>query len=116
MTVKDFTKDFKCKKCQARLLAVVRPSNQEIVKIIKKKLRNLAITTEENKRFERARWSADLFLTYSRKAALCLAARGVGPDKATRILARYHKDEDELIKDILNAERLYIKTKRYWKV
>jgi len=115
-TVKDLPKDIKCRKCQARLLAVVRPNNQEIVKIIKKKLRNLAITSEENKRFERARWSADLFLTYSKKAVLCLAAKGVGPDTATRILARFHKTEDDLMKSILEAERTYIRTKRYWKV
>jgi ATP-dependent Lhr-like helicase len=115
-TVKDLPKDIKCKKCEARLLGTVNPKNQEILKIIKKKIRNLPITIEEEKRFGRVRKTADLFLTYKAKAVKCLAARGVGPETAIRILAKFHRNEDELLRDILNAERLYLKTKRYWKV
>lgn len=115
-TIKELPEKVKCGKCEARLLGVVRPANLEIVKIVKKKLRRLAMTTEEAKKFERVKKSADLFLTYSKKAAMCLAARGVGPDTTIRILARYHKDEDHLLRDILEAERSYLRTKRYWSV
>jgi ATP-dependent Lhr-like helicase len=115
-TVRDFPENVKCSKCDAKLLAVVRPYNFNAEDIIKKKIKGVALTQDEKKAYERARWSADLFLTYSRKAILCLAAKGVGPDTTTRLLAKYYINEDGLLMDILNAERQYTKTKRYWKV
>ncbi|MDI6798953.1 MAG: DEAD/DEAH box helicase, partial [Candidatus Aenigmarchaeota archaeon] len=114
-TVKEL-KDVKCGKCSARLLGIVKPKNLEIVKIIKKKIRNRAITNEEAKQFDRVRKTADLYLTYRKRAAYCLAAKGVGPNTATRILAKFHKSDEELLRDILDAEKQYIRTKRYWKI
>ena len=114
--VKEIPTDLKCKLCEARLLGIVNPRNREIVKIVKKKLRNLAVSKEEEKKFERVRKTADLFLTYGKKAVYCLAAKGVGPDTAIRILARFHRSEEDLLKDILKAERLYLRTKKYWKI
>lgn len=60
-TVKELPKGIKCKKCEAKLLGVVRPANIQIEKIIKKKLRGTEITEEEKKRFERVRKTGDLF-------------------------------------------------------
>jgi ATP-dependent Lhr-like helicase len=113
-TIKDMPEDVKCDKCEARLLGITRPANTNITKIIKKVLRGIEITEEEKKRYERIRKTADLYLVYKRKVALAMAARGVGPVTAKRILAKFHKDEDALIKDILEAERQFIKTKKYW--
>jgi len=113
--VKDIPKNIKCKRCEAKLLGVVHPKNQEILKIVKKRIRKTT-NEEENKKFERIRKSADLFLVYTNKAAICLAARGVGPQTTNRILAKFHNNDDGLLRDILEAERQYIKTKKYWKV
>jgi len=113
--VKEIPENIKCKKCEARLLGIVHPKNMEAIKIVKKKLRG-TITESEKGKFERIRKSADLFLVYGKKAAIALAARGVGPETAKRILARYHKDEDDFLRDILEAEKLYLRTKRYWKI
>ena len=111
--VEDIPKNARCGKCSAKLLAVVHPRNAEIVKIIKKGLRKTA-SVEEMTKFDRARKSADLFLVYGKKAAVALAARGVGPVTARRILARYHKDDDAFIRDLLEAERQFIKTRKFW--
>ncbi len=114
--VKDIPDDLKCRLCEARLLGIINPKNKEAERIVRKKLRNLGLTKEEEKKFERIRKSADLFLTYRKKAAYCLAGKGIGPDTAIRILSRFHKDENELIRDVLEAERQYLKTKRFWKI
>lgn len=114
-TVKDLPEKIKCKKCDARLLGVTRPVNTQIAKIIKKKLRGIEITEEENKRFERIRKTADLFLVYGPKAVTALAARGVGPQTASRILAKFHKTDDDFLRDILEAERQFIRTKNIGK-
>jgi ATP-dependent Lhr-like helicase len=114
--LKNIPEDLKCKKCDARLLGIVRPNNQKILKIVKKKIRNLGITKEEEKQFERTRKTADLFLTYGKKAAYCLAGRGIGPETALRILTKFYRNEEELFKNILEAEKNYLKTRRYWNV
>jgi len=114
--VGDLPEDTKCGKCDARLLGVVRPEDTAIVKIIKKKIRKTGVTGEEDKKFERARRAAELYLTYGKKAVTALAARGVGPATAMRILAKRHRKGDDFLRDLLEAERLYIRTKRYWSV
>lgn len=114
--LKNVPDDLKCKRCGARLLGIVRPSNQNILRIVKKKIRNLGLTKEEEKQFERTRKTADLFLTYGKKAAYCLAGRGIGPETTIRILSKFHKNEEEIFKSILEAERNYLKTRRYWSV
>jgi ATP-dependent Lhr-like helicase len=114
--VKDLPKEIKCKRCEARLLGIVRPANVSIAKIIKKKLRGVEMTEEEKKRFERVRKTADLFLVYGSKAVVPLAAKGIGPQTASRILAKFHKTEEDFLRDILEAERQYIRTKKYWKI
>jgi ATP-dependent Lhr-like helicase len=109
----DISKNARCGKCQAKLLAVAHPRNPMIVKIIKKGLKKAA-NMEEMRYFERARMTADLFLVYGKKAAIALAARGVGPVGARRILAKYHKDDDAFMRDLLDAERQFIKTRKFW--
>src|SRR3989344_3015040 len=111
--VEDISKNARCGKCAAKLLAVVHPRNAEIVKVIKKGLRKTA-TVEEMKWFERAMKTADLFLVYGKKAAIAIAARGVGPVTARRILAKYHKDDEAFLRDLLEIGRQFIKTRKFW--
>ncbi len=114
--VKSLPKDVKCKKCDARLLGIVRPKNYEIIRLIKKKIRGQPLSNEEKKKYEKVSRTADLYLTYKYKAVLCLAAHGVGPESAIRILSKYHRNDEELLKDIFEAEKQYIKTRRYWQI
>lgn len=83
----------KCPKCGAKTLGVV--------------------PRIENKK--RLRKSADLYLTYGKKALLVMAGHGIGPDTAARILRRGH-DEREILKLVLEAEKLYARTRRFWGV
>jgi len=112
--VEDIPKDLRCSSCYAKLLAVTHPKAVQTEKIIKKKLRNKELTLEENARYERARKSADLFIVYGKKAAVALAARGVGPANARRILAKFYKTNDDFLRDLLQTERQFIKTRKFW--
>lgn len=114
--VNDIPEDIKCKKCGARLLAPLRYQWTGATKIVKKALRKSQLTAEEMNRYERAKQRADLFLVYGKKAAIVMAGKGIGPVTAKRVLAKYHRDEDDLLKNILEAERQFFKTKKYWKV
>jgi ATP-dependent Lhr-like helicase len=114
--IKDMPEDVKCRKCSARFLNITRSTGQENLKVIKKNIRKSPLTTEEKRRFERIKATADLYLTYRKNAVIALGGRGVGPVTANRILRKYHKTQDDLLRDILEAERQFIKTKKYWKI
>lgn len=114
--LKEMPQDVECRKCSARLLGITKSRGEKILKIVRKKLRRQPLTQEELKSYERILRTADLFLSYRKRAAIVLAGKGVGPRTAIRILTKYHASEDELFYDILKAERFYQKTRRYWKI
>ncbi len=115
-TVKDVKDDLKCRKCGAKTIAILKEQWVGAGKAIKKALAGKQMTEEEKMRYNRATKRADLFLVYNRKAAIALAGRGVGAGTANRILSRYHRTDDDLLRDILNAERQFIKTRKFWAV
>ncbi len=107
-----------CSKCGAIKIAVVRRYNKKFLPLLSKKHR----TTEENKEVQRLHKNASLVLSYGQFAVLALVGRGIGPDTAARILGRYNKLElmksEELeikfLRDILQAELQYAKTRGFW--
>lgn len=58
----------------------------------------------------------DLVAAYGKNALIALSAYGVGPEAAKRILSRLHKSEDDLFYDLLQAQKDFIRTKKFWKV
>ena len=58
--------------------------------------------------------SADLILPYCKKAIITLAGIGIGSRTAKSILSKDRKNEEDLFKDILSAERVYARTKMFW--
>jgi ATP-dependent Lhr-like helicase len=112
--VKNIEKEPRCKKCQSKLIAVLRPYQTEIQKIVKKWLKGQELTDEEEEKLRRIKRTADMTISYGKKAVVAMAGRGVGPETAKRILARMYRNEDEFYKEILRAEREFIKNKRFW--
>ena len=108
----------KCSHCGAIKIAVVRRYNKKYLPLLSKKHR----TAEENKEVQRLHKNASLVLSYGEFAVLALVGRGIGPDTAARILGRYNKLElaksEELeikfLRDILQAELQYAKTRGFW--
>lgn len=113
-SVSDIEDKPRCLSCGSRLIAIAKEHHLMLQEVIKKHLKGKPLTAEEQKQIERVKWTAELVLTSGREAVLCLAGRGVGADTATRILAKPHRTEDDLFKLILEAERNFIKTKRFW--
>ncbi len=63
---------------------------------------------------ERAYRSASLVQSHGKQAVVALAARGVGPHNAARIINRLREDEDDFYRDILEREREYARTQSFW--
>ena len=115
ITIKDIDERPECPKCGSQLVAVVRKGQVEAQKILKKRLKKKELPEEELKQLEAVRRSADLVAVYGKRAAFVLAGRGVGPQTAARILARLHPTKEKLLRDILEAEKNFVRTKKYWK-
>ncbi|MDO8841756.1 MAG: DEAD/DEAH box helicase, partial [Methanocalculus sp.] len=98
-----------CPKCGARLIAALKPYEEENYRIMKKKKKS----DEEREIEARMLRSANMVLSSGRKAIIALAGRGVGPEVASRIL-NTHTTGDAFYKEILKAERKYISTHRFW--
>ena len=114
-TVREVDEQPECPKCNSRLIATIRKSQTNAVEIIKKKLKKKDMKKDEIAEFQNIRRSADLVLVYGKKAVVCLAGHGIGPQTAARILSMLHPTKEKLLRDILSAEKQFIKTKPYWK-
>jgi len=112
-TVNDI-KELRCSHCQSKLIAILKPHREEAQNIVKKWLKGLELSDEEKGKLEFIKKSADLAIVYDRLACLVLAGRGIGPQTATRILSKPRRSEDDLFKYILEAEKEFIKNKKYW--
>jgi ATP-dependent helicase Lhr and Lhr-like helicase len=98
-----------CPRCGARLIAALKPYEEEQYAMIKKPRK----TAEERAMEQRILRNANIVLSSGKKAVIALSARGVGPENASRILATM-TDGDAFYREILKAERSFIQTHRYW--
>ncbi|MBX5326321.1 MAG: DEAD/DEAH box helicase [Candidatus Bathyarchaeia archaeon] len=105
-----------CEKCGSGLLAQVRldQNPKTLMEILKRRQKGAELTSEELEHLSYARRTADLTLSYGKKALIALQVKGVGPETAFRILGKMHSNEDDFYMDLLKAKIQYLRTKPYW--
>ena len=57
---------------------------------------------------------ANLVRGYGKRAIYALSTYGIGAETAARILSRYYISEDDFFKALIEAERKYVMTRRFW--
>ena len=108
--VGDAPKKFKCPQCGGVMIAVLKGYERDNIKLIKEP----ALSKQEKSDLKRMGLNANLVFEQGKRAVIVLAGRGIGPDTAARILRSMYTDEDEFLREILNAEILFAKNKRFW--
>jgi ATP-dependent Lhr-like helicase len=99
-----------CPNCGARLIAAVKPYEEDLCTVV---LRKKPGNEEEKAIQARLLRNANIVLSSGKKAIIALAGRGVGPEIASRILATM-TEGDAFYREILKAERNFIRTHRFW--
>jgi ATP-dependent Lhr-like helicase len=99
-----------CPECGATRIAALNPWDEEAVKAVRATDKD----DEQERLTERAYRSASLVQAHGKKAVVAMAARGVGPHNAARIISKLREDEDDFYRDILEQERQYARTQSFW--
>ena len=110
---REIMESISCKVCGSRLITTTFSSDYELSKIILNKLKGSEINPEQNHKFERAWKTASLINNFGKKALTVLSGYGIGVETAARILRNYVDDEN-LYKNIYDAERQYVTTRGFW--
>ncbi len=87
----------RCIRCKSRLVACV----------------NARRNPEEYSRGDLLR-IANLVMSYGRRAVYAMNTHGVGAETAARIPAKYYRSEEEFFRELLEAEKRYIRTRKFW--
>ncbi|MEM0139219.1 MAG: DEAD/DEAH box helicase [Ferroplasma sp.] len=95
--------DIKCPACHSSLVASISKYDEGLLK-----------EDKTGKSMKRLIKNAHLVRERGITAVMVLAARGVGPEMASRILEVSYLNEDDLIRRLLNAETEFARNRQYW--
>lgn len=112
--VKELPDEIRCTKCKAKLIGLTREYDIESEKVVKKKIKGSGLTGEETNMLNKLNETSDLIIVYGKKAVETLAARGVGPRTARRLLRGMYPSREDFLKALLEAEKQFIRTKKFW--
>ncbi|MBR9677671.1 MAG: hypothetical protein GOU97_00005, partial [Nanoarchaeota archaeon] len=114
--VRSIPENMKCHSCGARTLGFVNWFwDRDKLKVFKKKMRGEKLDKNEEKTVKNVLISADLFIAFGGLACYVMAGRGVGPRTAKRLLSKPYAEKKDLLRRIIEAEKNFLKTKKYWK-
>jgi ATP-dependent helicase Lhr and Lhr-like helicase len=88
----------------------------EFACIVEKKMKRKKLTADETKKIKEFQRTVSLYSAYGRRGVLALATFGVGPETASRILSRLQKTDAGLLRDLLDAQKNFIKTRKFWRL
>lgn len=113
-TISTLGDTIECPKCGSRMIAVMSPSDSTLTAIVKMKRDGKTLSSEEKVQYSAAVLTAELVATYGKRALIVLAAHGIGPRTASRILGSGTTERITLLREIVRVEREYARTRPFW--
>jgi len=99
-----------CPECGSTRIAALNPWDDESVDAVRAEEKD----DEQDRRTQRAHRAANLVQAHGQRAVIALAARGVGPTNAARVIGKLRESEAEFYRDLLEQEREYARTQQFW--
>ena len=110
--VKDL-KRIECPSCKSPMVARYDEKREAL---INKRVKGNRLTPSEKSRLKDMLDEASMFESYGGRAAVTLSVYGIGMRSAGRILMMLKHDYRNLFMDLIEAQRQFIRTKKYWSV
>ncbi len=107
----DGSTQIKCPNCGSPLLAIY---SEEYRKVLSKKRAGSRLSSKESAIYWEMVKESGLIASYGDRAVVALSTYGIGPNTAARVLRMLRKEEDSFIMDLLDAQKKFIKNKKYW--
>lgn len=113
------TIELKCLNCKATRIILLYNAPD---KIECHKCKGTHLSTVKKKRFEDKNEESSNFMeasvihAYGKRALIAISTYGIGAQSADRILKRLHKDEESFYMDLIQAQKNFVKNKKYWKI
>ncbi len=102
-----------CPSCSSPMLC---PCTDEYQNIVRKRKEVKKLTRTEDRQYDEMMKQASLFDSYGGRAAVALATYGVGPTNAARVLMMLRRQDRLFYLDLIEAQRNFIRTKKYWSI
>ncbi|PVU72519.1 helicase, partial [Sulfolobales archaeon SCGC AB-777_J03] len=104
----------RCPKCGGAFLAVTYPDDSQAVEVVRKSLKGEKIKGAENRKLRELKATASYYPQFGKYVALAIAARGVGAGNLARVLAELDKGEEAFFKAVMEEEKRFLRTRKYW--
>jgi ATP-dependent Lhr-like helicase len=104
----------RCPKCGGAFLAVTYPDDSQAVEVVRKSLKGEKLKGAENRKLRELKATASYYPQFGKHVALAIAARGVGAGNLARVLAELDKGEEAFFKAVMEEEKRFLRTRKYW--
>ena len=96
--VRDAGEEIRCIKCKSKMVACLN-ARRRIEECGKEELMRVA----------------NLVMSYGKRAVYAMNTFGVGAENAARILSKFYRSDEEFFRELLEAEKRFIVTRKFWK-
>ena len=111
-----------CPKCRSRAVTIVDEGGKEEIALLRKILdkirksdaKTIKLFSHEKNVLEKHRKIIDFVMTYGIAGLIAIQGIGIGIETAKRVIAR-SSDLDSLISNIIEQEKVFIRTSKYWR-
>jgi ATP-dependent Lhr-like helicase len=105
--------ELRCGSCGSPMVSVYDDAYREA---IAKKIAGKRLSRAEQATVAEAVKIAGLISAYGGRGAMALSVYGIGPKSAARALMMHKHEEREFFIDLIEAQKTFIRTKKYWSV
>ena len=112
ITVKASSK-IMCPSCKSPLIVIYKEKYEEL---IRKRLSNKPFKESDNKLYKEMMKESSLVDAYGFRAIVALSVYGIGIETAARVLKYIRSDYKMFFVDVIDAQKNFIKNRRFWKI